>query len=160
MDEMSQKLHSPYGGDVRSRWGEGPGSLKGAPDGWTPVGPRRNVLVAEDNPDVAELVMTMLEHGGFRPIVASDGREALDLYRSWCSEISLVILDLLMPKMSGQQCLKELLKLNPDVRVIAMSGYYHRDEVMDEIGQHISGFIAKPCRLSVLLQETMSALDS
>ena len=67
-------------------------------------GPPETILVVEDNIPVAELERRCLELAGYTVIVATKGREALEIYQTRNGEISLVILDLLMPEMSGRDC--------------------------------------------------------
>jgi two-component system cell cycle sensor histidine kinase/response regulator CckA len=73
-------------------------------------GGTETILVVEDNIPVAELEQRFLASAGYTVILATNGREALDIYRSRKEEISLVVLDLLMPEMSGRDCLMRLLQ--------------------------------------------------
>ncbi|MEI6134934.1 MAG: response regulator [Desulfomonile sp.] len=59
-------------------------------------------------------------------------------------EISLVVLDLLMPEMSGRDCLMELLNIDPSVKVLIASGYSPSDEFHTEISPLVKGFVHKP----------------
>jgi two-component system, cell cycle sensor histidine kinase and response regulator CckA len=91
--------------------------------------------------------------------VATNGREALDIYRSRKEEISLVVLDLLMPEMSGRDCLMELLKVDPSVKVLIASGYAPEDELHKEIRHLVKGFLHKPFAMAELVKEVRSGLD-
>lgn len=116
------------------------------------------VLVVEDNSLVAELEQNILESSGYQVIIASNGKEAINVFRQRRDEISLVLLDLIMPEMSGRDCLMELLKIDPLVKTLVISGYSPEDELSREIGPHIKGFLRKPCRMPELLEAVRSAL--
>ncbi len=116
------------------------------------------ILVVEDNLPVAELEQRFLSRAGYNVIVATNGREALDIYQSRKEEISLVVLDLLMPEMSGRDCLMELLKIDPSVNVLIASGYAPEDELHKEIRPLVKGFVHKPFAMIQLLDAVGSVL--
>ena len=101
-----------------------------------------------------------LTDSGYTVIVASNGREALEIYQSRKEEISLVVLDLLMPEMSGRDCLMELVKIDPLVKVLIASGYAPEDELYREISPLVKGFLHKPFAISTLPADVRSVLDS
>jgi CheY-like chemotaxis protein len=114
-------------------------------------GGAETILVVEDNIPVAELERKVLESAGYKVIVATRGQAALDIYQTRREEISLVILDLLMPEMSGRDCLLELLKIDPSIKVLITSGYAPEDELLKEINPLVKGFVHKPFAISELL---------
>ncbi|MGO8880305.1 MAG: PAS domain S-box protein [Desulfomonilaceae bacterium] len=116
------------------------------------------ILVVEDNIPVAELERTTLEDGGYTVIMATNGQEALDIYEARSSEISLVILDLIMPEMSGKDCLMELVKIDPSVKVLIASGYAPEDELHKEISPLVTGFLHKPFAMVELLTSVRSVV--
>ncbi|MFH0958142.1 MAG: PAS domain S-box protein [Pseudomonadota bacterium] len=122
-------------------------------------GRTETILVVEDNIPVADLEQRFLASAGYTVIVATNGREALDIYRSRKEEISLVVLDLLMPEMSGRDCLMELLKIDPSVKVLIASGYAPEDELHKEIRPLVKGFLQKPFAMAELVKEVRSGLD-
>ncbi|MCX5873601.1 MAG: PAS domain S-box protein [Deltaproteobacteria bacterium] len=117
------------------------------------------ILVVEDNIPVAEFERRVLANAGYTVIVVNNGKEALDIYQTRREEISLVILDLLMPEMSGRDCLMELLKIDPSVKVLIASGYAPEDELHKEISPLVRGFVHKPFGIAELLNEARSVLD-
>ncbi len=121
-------------------------------------GTPETILVVEDNIPVAELARRILTNACYKVIVGADGQEALDIYKSRNGEISLVILDLLMPEMSGRDCLMELLKIDPSVKVLIASGYSPSDELHLEISPHVKGFVHKPFGMAQLLSAVESVL--
>ncbi len=116
------------------------------------------ILVVEDNIPVAELEQTTLEDAGYTVIMATNGQEALDIYQTKKDQIWLVILDLMMPEMSGKDCLMELVKIDPAVKVLIASGYAPEDELHKEINPLIKGFVHKPFELTQFLDEVGSVL--
>lgn len=134
-------------------WEESPSLLQ------KDTGRGKTILIVEDHPDVVQVTRSMLESVGYRTLVAFNGLQALDIYRKNAQDISLVLLDLLMPLMSGQDCLNELIKINPNVRVLAISGFFLKEDVTRQLGRRIKGFLSKPCRWSTLIQETSAALN-
>jgi len=86
-------------------------------------GGTETILLVDDDRSVRELADEMLRRFGYTVIAASDGEEALEIYRESQADISLVILDLIMPGMGGHKCLAELLNIDPAQKVIIASGY-------------------------------------
>jgi hypothetical protein len=81
------------------------------------------VLVADDEDSVLFVAQQMLEHLGHRVVTATNGAEAVELYRANAGEIDLVMLDMTMPVMDGVQALNSLKALDPGLRVVLSSGY-------------------------------------
>ena len=99
-----------------------------AEEDWTGTG---KVLLVDDEETVRGIGVEMLKELGFSTLTARDGKEALEIYRN-TPDISLVILDLTMPRMDGEQCFRELKAINPEVKVVISSGY-NELEVSPEI---------------------------
>ncbi|HEU0008020.1 MAG TPA: response regulator, partial [Terriglobia bacterium] len=102
------------------------------------------VLLVDDEATVRDVVRTMIEHLGFSVLTAADGRQALDLYRERGGEITLVVLDMTMPRMDGVETFSELRRIDPEACVILSSGYAEEDVVSQLAGKGLSGFIQKP----------------
>lgn len=117
------------------------------------------ILIVEDNLAITQLERQALERAGYNVIVATNGREALDIFKADDNLISLVILDLIMPEMSGRDCLMELVKIDPAVKVLIASGYSPEDSLANEIRPLVKGFLNKPFKIAELLQEVKIALD-
>lgn len=116
--------------------------------------------MVEDAPQIAELFQRFLTDAGYSIITANTGSEALKVYPTKKDEISLVILDLLMPEMSGKDCLMELVKIDPLVKVLIVSGYAAEDELLKEINPLVRGFVHKPFGMAQLINEVRSVLDN
>jgi len=115
------------------------------------------VLLVDDEEVVREVGTEMLNDLGFAVVTACDGMEALETYRE-AEGIDLVILDLTMPRMDGEQCLKELKKLNPGVRVILSSGYNELDLVKKIADQDLTDFLPKPYVMEILSETVQRAI--
>ena len=72
----------------------------------------------------------------------------------------LVILDLIMPEMGGTECLKEILKIDPNVKVLIASGYSADASVEETIQRGAKGFVTKPFRVKEILRDVRRVLDS
>ena len=102
------------------------------------------VLVVDDERVVREMAKRALERHGYTVLLADSGLAAIDVLRRHPGEIALVVLDLSMPEMSGEETLPELRKIRPEVKVLVSSGY-SEDETMTVFGgQRVTGFIQKP----------------
>jgi PAS domain S-box-containing protein len=115
------------------------------------------VLLVDDEETVRGIGKEMLQQLGFTTITANDGREAIDIFKT-TPEISLVILDLTMPHIDGEQCFRELRRINPDVKVIMSSGYNEQEVTQKFVGKGLAGFIQKPYKLSTL-KETIRKIS-
>jgi signal transduction histidine kinase len=121
------------------------------PAGLRPAAPRDAalqgagvVLVVDDEKLVRDMAKRALELHGYTVLVADSGLEALDVLRRHPGDIALVILDLSMPRMSGEEALPEFRKIRPQVKVVVSSGYSEVEAMTVFKGQRVSGFIQKP----------------
>jgi PAS domain S-box-containing protein len=101
------------------------------------------VLIVDDEEIVRVAARTVLESFGYTVLEAENGREAMRVYERHNGEVTVVLLDMTMPVMSGVETMTHLLALDPDVTVIATSGY-NESEAMQIFGSSIAGFIQKP----------------
>jgi CheY-like chemotaxis protein len=102
------------------------------------------VLVVDDEQLVRELAKRALERHGYTVLMADGGPAAIDVLKRHPGDIALVVLDLSMPNMSGEETLPELRKIRPDVKVLVSSGYSEAESLALFRGQRVSGFIQKP----------------
>ncbi len=118
------------------------------------------VLVIDDEAPVRQAVSDILEMEGVEVVTAVNGTEGIQIYQQQQDKIKVILLDLSMPGLSGEETLNELYKINPGVCVILSSGYGHFD-VLDRIGQKENlSYLQKPYNMSQLLQEVSKYLDN
>lgn len=108
------------------------------------------VLVADDEETVRTVAARMLEHLGFTVVLAADGREAVEKFRTQPSLFAFVLLDLTMPHLDGEEAFRQLRLINPGVRVILTSGFNQHEAVNRFVGKGLAGFIQKPFELANL----------
>jgi two-component system cell cycle sensor histidine kinase/response regulator CckA len=102
------------------------------------------ILVIDDELVLRELSTSMLTQCGYEVITACDGAEGLKLYQEKHSQISAVILDMVMPKMNGKETYIELKKINPDIKVLLASGFTRDDRVEEVLDLGVTDFVQKP----------------
>jgi PAS domain S-box-containing protein len=102
------------------------------------------VLVVDDEHVVREIAKKALERQGYTVLLADSGLAAIDMFGRHAGEIALVVLDLSMPHMGGEEALVELRKIRPEVKVVVSSGYSEAETMTLFHGQRVSGFIQKP----------------
>lgn len=117
------------------------------------------ILVVDDEGIVRKVARASLEHYGYSVIMAEDGREGVALYRERASEISAVVLDLIMPHMGGEQAFAELRAINPDVKVVISSGYSDTEALTRFETLPIAGFLRKPFTSSQLAEAVKQAMN-
>jgi signal transduction histidine kinase/CheY-like chemotaxis protein len=116
------------------------------------------VLVVDDEQGVREMGKRVLEHHGYTVLLADSGLTAIDVVRRYAGGIALVVLDLSMPDMSGEETLPELRKIRPEVKVVVSSGYNEAETMMLFKGQRVSGFIQKPYTSKGLAEKVKACL--
>ncbi|MEA5113008.1 MAG: response regulator [Geobacteraceae bacterium] len=84
---------------------------------------KETILIAEDDDDVRRLDRELLEECGYTVIEAANGRQALDLFLKHRDKIDMVIFDVIMPKMNGREVFEEISRIQPDIKVLFISGY-------------------------------------
>jgi CheY-like chemotaxis protein len=117
------------------------------------------VLLVDDEEFIRKLGVRILTKHGYTVLQAKNGREALDLFKKERTNIGVVILDLIMPEMSGIECLRGLLKIDPKVKILVASGYAADTSVKETIQQGAKGFFTKPFRVNEILREVRRILD-
>jgi PAS domain S-box-containing protein len=116
------------------------------------------VLVIDDEDMVRRVAKSMLESYGYDVLVAGDGKSAVELFKEVGHQISVVVLDLTMPSMSGEETFLQLRTIRSNVRVILSSGYNEAEAVKRFTGKSLTGFIQKPYTATQLAQKVRDAL--
>ncbi|MBV8903258.1 MAG: response regulator, partial [Acidobacteriia bacterium] len=114
------------------------------------------VLVVDDEDIVRRSAKAMLERHGFTVVLAENGKEAVELYRVLADKIDLVLLDMTMPVMGGEETFRQLKTIRPDVRVILSSGYNEVEAVRRFAGKGLAGFLQKPYSAMTLVEKVRS----
>jgi two-component system, cell cycle sensor histidine kinase and response regulator CckA len=118
------------------------------------------ILIIDDELFVRQAARSMLERYGYTVLEAENGREGIDLFRGANGTISLVILDMTMPVMSGDETLRNLRLIEPGVPVLLSSGYNEVEAIRRFTGKELAGFIQKPYTVVELLKTVRNALDT
>ncbi len=117
------------------------------------------ILLVDDEDAILDVCRDILISLGYRIRVASDGPAALDLYSRDPRDIDLVILDMIMPGMSGAQLFEKIRRINPQARVILSTGYSQSDEARQLLNSGCCELISKPFRIEELSQKIRDVLD-
>ena len=124
-----------------------------------PVALRGTVLVVDDEEAVRSIAATVLEIHGAGTLTAASGDEALALLRTHGEKIALVLLDLTMPGISGEETLRRIRMLGASQPVILMSGYSETETMQRSTNLGVAGFIQKPFEVATLLAKAKPFLS-
>jgi PAS domain S-box-containing protein len=116
------------------------------------------VLLVDDEETVRTVGKTMLETMGFEVLLAADGREAVEIFREHPDKITLVLLDLTMPRMGGEEAFREIRSIKSDAIVILSSGYNEQEATNRFADRGLAGFVHKPYQYRALMEKVRSAL--
>ncbi len=125
-----------------------------------PAGHGESILVVDDEDQIREITKKTLETHGYRVITANDGKEAIALYLQHRELIRAVLMDMMMPVMDGQSSIQELHKINPELKIIAVSGLTEKDKLakVDEARAH--AFLMKPYTTEKLLNTIHDVMNT
>jgi two-component system cell cycle sensor histidine kinase/response regulator CckA len=124
-----------------------------------PEGGDEAILLVDDEEILRDIGRDILERFGYTVLLAPDGESALELYGKRAKDISLVILDLVMPGMGGKQCLGRLLKMNPEAKVVIASGYSISGNAKDVLEAGARAFVSKPYEINQMLGVVRKVID-
>jgi PAS domain S-box-containing protein len=131
-----------------------PGS--GQVSGWRGHG---RVLIIDDEETIRTVSARMLERAGFTTETEGDPREAITRFERDPARFALVLLDLTMPHLNGEEVFRQLRVLRPDLRVLLMSGFNEQDAINRFTGKGLTGFVQKPLGYEVLIAAVRRALE-
>jgi PAS domain S-box-containing protein len=114
------------------------------------------ILFAEDEEIVRQLTIQILERAGYKVFAACDGKDAVQVFMEHMDSIDIILLDAVMPKMSGTEAYKEINRIRPDMPVLFSSGY----NIVEEMKEEQLHLIQKPFNPHKLLRKIRSILDS
>jgi CheY-like chemotaxis protein len=119
---------------------------------------RPRVLLVDDESSVRESIYTLLESDGYEVLAASNGPDALSIFRQSNRPIELLVTDCNMPQMSGVQLARDCSRLCNDLSVLYVSGSSPDEELEADLRERRRGFLAKPFRGSDLLRKARELL--
>ena len=156
---------------MESKRGEGTTFFVHLPASKKPVRPSREpctsvaegegtILLIDDEASVLRATQLLLEEVGYQVVTARDGAEALRCFEERREEISLVLLDMIMPEMSGPEVFDKLRAMADNVPVLLSSGYARDVKADDLLRRGAKGFIQKPFRLEDLSRRVRETISS
>lgn len=117
------------------------------------------VLAVDDDPGILSLLEEVLKPLGYNVLSAASGEEALEKAASHQDGIDLLLTDVILPGMKGQELAKQLMYQCPDVNVLFMSGYFCPSMAHNDADQNFEAFIQKPFSTKTLLRKMRKILD-
>jgi PAS domain S-box-containing protein len=118
------------------------------------------ILVVDDEASIRKITQTSLESYGYTALTASDGIEAIAQYAQHRNEISVVLVDMMMPSMDGPTTIRMLQKINPQVDIIGVSGLVSSDKVSVAMNAGVKTFLSKPYTAKDLLKTLGEVLNT
>ena len=120
---------------------------------------QKTILWVDDEEIALEAWSQMLQKLGYTVLLAGYGIEALEIFEKRKNGISLVILDMRMPGMSGCEVYDRLKKIQPDLKIIIVSGYMEEYDLCEISTRNFDGYIKKPFKLKELSEKIEEALN-
>lgn len=122
-------------------------------------GGSETILLVEDEETIMKLGEQILSEFGYPVLATSDGESGIELYRKHQKQVDLVILDLIMPGIGGKKCMEELLRLDPNARILIASGHFPSGPARKILDAGAAGYVNKPYEIRQMLQEIRRVLD-
>lgn len=116
----------------------------------------RTILVVDDEEVVRRTTQAVLERKGFRVLLAEDGQRAVDILRDRAAEISLVLLDLTMPVMGGEEAARYMRAIRHDLPILVSSGFNETEVLRRFAGLRVAGYLRKPYTSATLIDRIQS----
>ena len=117
------------------------------------------VLFVDDEDMIIEVAEALLERLGYKVLIAGTGKEAIKIYEENKEQIDIVVLDMIMPDMSGGETYDRMKEINPRVKVLLSSGYSINGQATEILDRGCNGFIQKPFKIKELSQKLREVLD-
>jgi CheY-like chemotaxis protein len=122
-------------------------------------GGNETIIVVDDEDSICKYNKMCLENEGYTVQTAADGESALKLFKENRQDIDLVLLDIIMPGIGGKKCLQEFLTLNPEIKVLIVSGHSPDQPLTEYIALGARGYLRKPYVRRQLLEMVRKTLD-
>jgi CheY-like chemotaxis protein len=120
---------------------------------------KKTILVVDDEPEIRKLVSAMVTQFGFAVLTADSGEHALTLYRNHKAPMEMLITDVVAPGMSGPMLADKLTAIQPDLKVLYISGYDNTHVVQKYVVEKGHALLAKPFTMEELRTRMASLLD-
>ncbi len=117
------------------------------------------ILLVDDEPMVSEVGKELLMALGYKVLTAESGDEAIQIYKEKQEYINLIILDMIMPVIGGEETFEKLKEIDPEVNVLLSSGYSLNGQAEEILSNGCKGFLQKPYSLSDLSEKVRSVLE-
>jgi len=124
-----------------------------------PSGHGESILIVDDEDLIREITKRTLKKHGYKVMTANDGKEAIALYSKY-KEIKVVLMDMMMPIMDGSTSIRELHKIDPELKIIAVSGLTEKEKLAKVDKTHIHAFLMKPYTTEKLLNSIYDAINT
>jgi two-component system cell cycle sensor histidine kinase/response regulator CckA len=121
---------------------------------------KKTILVVDDEPEVRKLVSAMVSQFGFEVLTADSGEHALTLYKNHKGPIDLLITDVIAPGMSGPMLADKLAEIQPDLRVLYISGYDNTHVVQKYVVEKGHALLTKPFSLEEMKSKVRELLPA
>lgn len=116
------------------------------------------ILLVDDEDMITDIGRQLLEKLGYKALLAKSGREAVTLYENNKADIDMVILDMIMPGMTGGETYDRLKEINPDIKVLLSSGYSINGQAKKILDRGCNAFLQKPFNLKELAEKITEVL--
>ncbi len=117
------------------------------------------ILFVDDEEEILNLGRDFLKKLGYQTLLARNGKEAIEIFQRHSHEISLAVLDLIMPEMDGKEAFCEMRKIRPDIKVLVSTGFNVDEDVEALLDQGCHGFLQKPFSMHKFSQTIREILD-
>lgn len=156
--------------EVQSEPGKGTTFLLYFPSSTKPIGKATSakpvaeggnelILVVDDEAVVRNFLKESLESKGYRVMLAKNGKEGVETYKGSGKDIALVILDIIMPEMTGEEALAHIREINPEAKILITTGFAHDPDRNDQLSKLAQGYLQKPFDHQDLLLKVREVLD-
>ncbi len=122
-------------------------------------GDGETILVVEDDEMMRKAVCEILEELNYNVLAAEDGHKALKIFNRQKAKIDLVIADLVMPKMGGEELYKIMREKSPELKMLIMSGYPPKGETIEQLDRGMCSWLQKPIDSVTLSQSIKESLQ-
>lgn len=123
-------------------------------------GGNETILIVDDHETIWDFLIEALQKLGYSVLLAENGLDAVEIYEENPDQIDLVLLDMIMPKAGGHQTFYKIRAIDPEAKILLLSGFVSEAEVHDLLQQGACGFLPKPHRLPAVARAIRDVLDN